>query len=74
VGAAILRHALEHDWVEHIRDSRALVVTPVGVKELATAFGIGGAPPTDGRDEPVASPSRSRVTVIPVESASLGRR
>jgi DNA-binding transcriptional ArsR family regulator len=49
VGAAILRHALEHDWVEHIRDSRALVVTPVGVRGLATTFGIEGAPPTDGR-------------------------
>ena len=44
VGAAILRHALEHDWVEHIRDSRALLVTPVGVRELATTFGIEGAP------------------------------
>jgi len=45
VGAAILRHALDHDWVEHVRDSRALVVTPVGVSGLATTFGIDGAPP-----------------------------
>src|SRR5438477_11928923 len=49
VGAAILRHALEHDWVEHIRDSRALVVTPVAVRGLATTFSIDGAPPTGGR-------------------------
>jgi len=69
VGAAILDHALEHDWVEHVRDSRALVVTPVGVRELATAFGIGGASPTDGCEGPVASLSRSRATVSPVESA-----
>jgi DNA-binding transcriptional ArsR family regulator len=55
VGAAILRHALEHDWVEHIRDSRALVVTPDGVRGLATTFGIDGALPTDGRDGQVAS-------------------
>lgn len=48
VGAAILRHALEHDWVEHVRESRALVVTPVGVSELATTFGIESANPTDG--------------------------
>jgi len=37
VGAAILRHALENDWVEHVRDSRALVVTPV---VLATRHNI----------------------------------
>ena len=55
VGAAILRHALDHDWVEHVRDSRALVVTPVGVSGLATTFGIEGAPPTDGREGRVAS-------------------
>lgn len=69
VGAAILRHALEHDWVEHVRDSRALVVTPVGVRGLATTFGIEGASPTDGREGQVASPSPGRVVVIPVESA-----
>jgi len=66
VGAAILRHALEHDWVEHIRDSRALLVTPVGVRELATTFGIEGAPPTDACNGPVASLSRGRAAVIPV--------
>jgi len=55
VGAAILRHALEHDWVEHIRDSRALVVTPVGVRGLATTFGIEDPPLTDGRERRAAS-------------------
>jgi DNA-binding transcriptional ArsR family regulator len=74
VGAAILRHALEHDWVEHIRDSRALVVTPVGVRELAATFGIEGAPPTDGREGRDASRSRGRVAVSPAETASPGRR
>jgi hypothetical protein len=30
-------------------------VTPVGVRGLATTFGIEGAPPTDGREGLVAS-------------------
>jgi DNA-binding transcriptional ArsR family regulator len=62
VGAAILRHALDHDWVEHVRDSRALVVTPVGVKGLATTFGIEGALPADGRERQAASPSCGRIS------------
>jgi DNA-binding transcriptional ArsR family regulator len=74
VGAAILHHALEHDWVEHVRDSRALVVTPVGVRKLATTFGIEGAPPMDGHDGRVGSLSGGRVSAIAVESASPGRR
>ncbi|MET4070541.1 DNA-binding transcriptional ArsR family regulator [Bradyrhizobium sp. S3.2.6] len=74
VGAAILDHALEHDWVEHVRDSRALVVTPVGVRELATTFGIEGAPPMDGHDGRVGSLSGGRVSAIAVESAPPGRR
>jgi DNA-binding transcriptional ArsR family regulator len=40
VGAAILRHAFNHNWVERIRDSRALVVTRAGGAGLAHAFGI----------------------------------
>ncbi|PAY06229.1 transcriptional regulator [Bradyrhizobium sp. UFLA03-84] len=63
VGAAILRHALDHAWVEHIRDSRALLVTPVGVRELAATFDIEGAPPTDACKGPVASLSRGRAAV-----------
>ena len=59
LGAAILHHALEHDWVEHVRDSRALVVTPVGVRDLATTFGIEGAPSSNGREAQVASLVRS---------------
>jgi hypothetical protein len=41
-------------------------VTPVGVRELAKAFGIEGAPPTDACKGPVASLSRGRAAVIPV--------
>ncbi|HVZ06600.1 winged helix-turn-helix domain-containing protein [Rhodopila sp.] len=40
VGAAILRHALEHAWVERVRDSRALLVTPEGVSGFASVFGV----------------------------------
>jgi hypothetical protein len=40
-------------------------VTPVGVRGLATTFGIEGAPPTDGREERAASLSRGRVAVYP---------
>jgi DNA-binding transcriptional ArsR family regulator len=40
VGAALLRHALEHEWVERIRDSRALVVTPAGKAALMTSFAV----------------------------------
>ncbi|MGX1102665.1 DNA-binding transcriptional ArsR family regulator [Bradyrhizobium elkanii] len=65
LGAAILHHALEHDWVEHVRDSRALVVTPAGVRDLATTFGIEGALPRDGREGQVASLSRGRVFPLP---------
>src|SRR5437773_748604 len=54
-GGAMVRHARDHEWVEHVRYSRALVVTPVGVSGLATTFGIEGAPPTDGREGRVAS-------------------
>jgi hypothetical protein len=49
-------------------------VTRVGVRGLATTFGIEGAPPTDGREGQVASLSRGWVAIIPVESASPGRR
>lgn len=61
VGAAILRHAVEHDWVKHVRDSRALVVTPVGVRELAAIFGIDGMPPLEEQEEHVASRSMPSV-------------
>ena len=39
VGAALLDHALEQGWVERVRDSRALTVTPSGVAGLA-AFSV----------------------------------
>jgi hypothetical protein len=37
-------------------------VTPVGVRGLATTFGVEGAPPTDGREGQVTSLSRGRVS------------
>jgi DNA-binding transcriptional ArsR family regulator len=40
IGAAILRHAFEYDWVERSRDSRALTVTPAGAAALTTMFDI----------------------------------
>lgn len=44
VGAAILRHAFAHGWVERVRDSRALLVTPAGATGLAATFGIEARP------------------------------
>src|SRR5437764_5223819 len=61
-GAAILLHALEHDWAQHVRDSRPLVVTPVGVRGIATTFGIEGALPTDGREGQLAPLSRGQIS------------
>jgi DNA-binding transcriptional ArsR family regulator len=40
VGAAILRHAFEREWIERVRDDRALIVTPAGISGLATVFGV----------------------------------
>jgi Helix-turn-helix domain len=44
VGAAILRHAFDHNWIERIRDSRALAVTLTGGAEFARAFDIKALP------------------------------
>ncbi len=40
VGAAILRHALAHGWVQRVRDSRALTISPAGAAALADLFAI----------------------------------
>src|SRR3712207_6145872 len=40
LGAALCRHAFESGWVERIRDSRALAITPAGRSGLQEAFGI----------------------------------
>jgi len=40
VGAAILSHALDSGWVQRVKDSRALTVTPTGCREFAAIFGI----------------------------------
>jgi DNA-binding transcriptional ArsR family regulator len=44
VGAAILRHALAHDWAQRIRDSRALAITPAGAAALERLFGVQAGP------------------------------
>lgn len=40
VGAALLGHALDRGWVQRIRDSRALDVTPAGHAAFAETFGF----------------------------------
>jgi Helix-turn-helix domain len=44
VGAAILRHAFDQNWVERIQDSRALAVTLAGGTGFARAFDIEALP------------------------------
>jgi DNA-binding transcriptional ArsR family regulator len=43
VGAALLSHALDRGWVQRVKDSRALTVTPAGQQALAETFGIANA-------------------------------
>jgi DNA-binding transcriptional ArsR family regulator len=40
MGAALLAVALRKNWVTQVRDSRALIVTGVGRRELAARFGV----------------------------------
>jgi DNA-binding transcriptional ArsR family regulator len=40
VGAALLKHALQRQWVERDLDSRALTVTARGRRELRSGFGL----------------------------------
>jgi DNA-binding transcriptional ArsR family regulator len=40
VGAALLHHALDRDWVRRVKDNRALTVTPRGQQEFTETFGI----------------------------------
>ena len=44
VGAAVLRHALDRGWVQRVKDSRALAITPAGRRQLPDTFGIALAP------------------------------
>jgi DNA-binding transcriptional ArsR family regulator len=54
VGASILRHAVEQDWVRRVRDSRALTVTPAGVAAFAAVFGIEAASSAQKRPFPTS--------------------
>jgi len=40
VGAALAQRLLALDWIERVRDSRALVVTPLGQRNLEQRFGL----------------------------------
>jgi len=40
VGAALARRCFDLQWIERVRDSRALVVTPAGRRALAENFGL----------------------------------
>lgn len=40
VGAAVCRHTLDEGWVRRIDSSRALDVTPLGMRALRSQFGI----------------------------------
>jgi DNA-binding transcriptional ArsR family regulator len=38
IGAALATHCFDHHWIEHIRDSRAVRITPAGRAGLRSAF------------------------------------
>jgi DNA-binding transcriptional ArsR family regulator len=40
VGAALAKRCLELKWIEQVRDSRALAITPAGRRGLVEAFGL----------------------------------
>jgi DNA-binding transcriptional ArsR family regulator len=40
LGAALAAHCFGHNWIEHVRDSRAVKITPAGQTGLLAAFGI----------------------------------
>lgn len=40
LGAALCRHCFDQGWIERLRDSRALAITPEGRRSLAECFGI----------------------------------
>jgi hypothetical protein len=40
IGAALATHCFERRWIEHIRDSRAVKITPAGRAGLRSSFGI----------------------------------
>ena len=40
IGAAIAQHCFDHHWIEPIRDSRAVRITPAGQLALRKSFGV----------------------------------
>jgi DNA-binding transcriptional ArsR family regulator len=40
LGAALCRHCFDHGWVERVRDTRALEITPEGASKFNQVFGI----------------------------------
>ena len=40
VGAALAKRCFELEWIERVRDSRALAITPAGRRGLVEAFGL----------------------------------
>jgi DNA-binding transcriptional ArsR family regulator len=40
IGATVLRHALDRGWVQRVKDSRALTITPSGRRQLPEIFGV----------------------------------
>jgi len=40
VGAAVAKRCLDLKWIEQVRDSRALAITPAGHRGLVEAFGL----------------------------------
>jgi DNA-binding transcriptional ArsR family regulator len=40
VGAALAQRLLDLGWIKRVRDSRALIVTPLGLQELERVFGV----------------------------------
>jgi DNA-binding transcriptional ArsR family regulator len=50
IGAALCRHCFDQGWVERMRDTRALTITPEGRTKLIECFGIALEPaPADSR-------------------------
>jgi len=62
VGAALATRCLELKWIEQVRDSRALAITPAGRRGLVEAFGLSLlSGQTDPRGSPTASTGRDAV-------------
>jgi len=56
VGAVLLRYAFDRSWIQRVKDSRALAITPAGEQGFAETFGT----TVDGD---LSCPSRRRATL-----------